>query len=654
MKINILLFGGTTEGRKLLEYLCDTDANIDVCVATEYGQQLLQKKDNVNILQGRKNLQQIIQLMKQKKYQCVIDATHPYALEVTKNIQQACQSENITYYRLLRESCHADYGIWVESIEQAVDFLQNTQGNIFVTTGSKEFQKYKKLNNFSERVYVRVLPSAEVITQCQNDGLNAKHIICMQGAFSKEMNVAQMKHINAKYIVTKESGNIGGFQQKIDAAKEVGAVAIIIGRKEKQKGYFYYDLIEQLKKEYHISAKRQVTLLGIGAGKNTLTQQAQQILKKADCIIGAKRMIETIGDIEKDTFICYKSDEIAYFIKQNTYYNNIVVVFSGDIGYYSGAKKLYDLLENVTIKTVSGVPAICYFMAKLHTSWEDAKLISTHGQYQNVAGYVLQYRKIVVLLGGTYDAANICSEICNRGLANVKIVIGENLSYETEKITEGTAEQFQDIETSPLTILYIENNNILQKIQNVGINDEYFIRDAVPMTKREVRTIAISYMNLKQNDIVWDIGAGTGSVSVEIALQCPFGMVYAVEKKPQAIKLLEKNKKKWNVYNMNIISGQAPDVLQTLPTPDKIFIGGSSGTVKQSIKIALQKNASVEIVATAITLETVRDLEQCFSELDIEYQCTQMSISKSETVKNYHIMKAQNTVFIFYGRRTQI
>ncbi len=145
MKNNILLFGGTTEGRKLLEYLYDTNVTIDVCVATEYGQQLLQKRDNVNILEGRKNLQEMIQMIKQKKYICVIDATHPYALEVTKNIQLACQSENITYYRLLRESCHTDYGIWVESIEKAVDFLQNTQGNIFVTTGSKEIQKFKKL-----------------------------------------------------------------------------------------------------------------------------------------------------------------------------------------------------------------------------------------------------------------------------------------------------------------------------------------------------------------------------------------------------------------------------------------------------------------------------------------------------------------------------
>lgn len=655
MKTKILLFGGTTEGRKLTEYLSNTNVFVDVCVATEYGQQLLQKSENVNVISGRMDIEQMTARMKQQKYKLVIDATHPYALEVTENIKNACATEKIPYYRVLRESSKTEKGIYFDSIEQAVCYLQNTQGNILVTTGSKQLQQFTALKDFSQRVYARVLPSVEAITQCQNYGLTAKHIICMQGPFSKEINVAQMKHINAKYLVTKESGKTGGFEQKIDAATEVGATAIVIGRKQEQQGYFYNKLIKELQKEYGVSAKREVTLLGIGAGKNTLTQQAQQFLQQADCIIGAKRMIESLQSFEKDSFICYKSDEIAAFIKQNIHYSHIVVAFSGDIGYYSGARNLYDLIANdVTVKTVSGIPSICYFMAKLHTSWENAKLVSTHAQYQSVLGYVLQYPKIIVLLGKKTDAAKICQEICDVGLKDVKVVIGENLSYDTEKITEGTAEQFQNIETEPLAILYIENNGILQKMQNLGIDDNKFIRDSVPMTKREVRTIAISYMNLKQNDIVWDIGAGTGSVSVEIALQCPFGMVYAVEKKEKAISLLQKNKEKHHIYNMKIVEGQAPEILHTLPAPDKIFIGGSTGTAKQIMEIALQKNDNVEIVATAVTLETIADLQNCFTALDMEWQCTQVSISKSETMSKYHIMKAQNTVFIYFGRKKRI
>lgn len=650
--INILLFGGTTEGRKLAEYLSSTNAFTDICVATEYGQQLLQNLENSNVLLGRMDFKQMIAQMKQKKYDIVIDATHPYALEVTENIKTACAIENIPYYRVLRECSKTKQGLYFENIEHAVNYLQNTQGNLLITTGSKELQKFTELNDFSKRVYVRVLPSVETITQCQNYGLTAKHIICMQGPFSKDMNVAQMKHINAKYIVTKESGNIGGFQQKIDASIELGATAIVIGRKPEQQGYFYTDLIEELQKKYSISAKRQVILLGIGAGQNTLTQQAQQCLQSADCIIGAKRIVESLQDFEKDTFICYKSDEIANFIKQNIQYHHIVVAFSGDIGYYSGAKKLYDLIQKyVIVKTVSGVPSICYFMAKIHTSWEDAKLVSVHTQYQSILGYVIQHQKVVVLLGKKTDAANICREICCAGLKDVKIVIGENLSYDTEKITEGTAEQFQEIETAPLAILYIENHHVLQKIQHFGICDKEWIRENVPMTKQEVRTIAIRYMNLKQSDIVWDVGAGTGSVSIEMAFQCPFGMVYAIEKKQKAVSLLQKNKNKFSVYNMEIVEGEAPEILHKLPVPDKVFIGGSSGTAKQIIQIALQKNENVEIVATAVSLETIGDLQNCFTECNMQWQCTQVSISKSEKMSNYHIMKAQNTVLIYWGKK---
>ncbi len=650
----ILLFGGTTEGRLLTEYLSDTNVTVDVCVATEYGKELLQQKQNITVHFGRMDLKQMKTFLSQKQYCCVIDATHPYALEVTQNVMHACEYHNIPYYRILRENNNTEYGIYMENIEQAIDYLKNTEGNILLTTGSKEIHKFTALPNFSERVYARVLPCIDSITICQNSGLTAKHIICMQGPFSKDMNVEHIKHTNAKYIVTKQSGYAGGFQQKIDATIQCHATAIILARKEKQQGISYNDCIQLLQKQYGIYKKRYVTLLGIGAGKNTLTQQAQQILQQCDCIIGAKRMIETLQYFHKHSYISYKSEEIAEFIKQNVMYNNIVVAYSGDIGFYSGAKKLYDAIgniDNITIQTVSGVSSVSYFMSKIQTSWEYAVLISIHGQNQNVTAYVLQYQKVIVLLGESHQTANICKKLCNMGLQNVKIVIGENLSYDTEKISQGTAETFQNIVTSPLSILYIENNNVLQKKCNIGIKDEYFIRDSVPMTKREIRTIVLSDMDFKQNSIVWDVGAGTGSISIESALQCPFGTVYAIEKKQKAIQLLEQNKNKFHIYNMEIICGQAPEILQTLPPPDSVFIGGSSGTAKQIMNIAIQKNNAVKIVATAVTLESIREFEQCFSSLDMIWECKQISVSKSEALQNYHIMKSQNSVWIFCGRR---
>ena len=164
----ILLFGGTTEGRLLTEYLYDTNVTVDVCVATEYGKELLQQKQNITVHFGRMDLKQMKAFLSQKQYCCVIDATHPYAMEVTQNIIQACECHNIPYYRISRENSNTEYGIYMESIEQAIDYLKNTEGNILLTTGSKEIHKFKALPQYSERVYARVLPSVDSITSCQN------------------------------------------------------------------------------------------------------------------------------------------------------------------------------------------------------------------------------------------------------------------------------------------------------------------------------------------------------------------------------------------------------------------------------------------------------------------------------------------------------
>lgn len=648
---NILLFGGTTEGRKLAEYLCRTNAHTDVAVATEYGQQLLQEKKNLHILSGRKDQQQMEQMLHEKKYICVIDATHPHAVEVTENIRQACEKTHTKYYRLLRESTDTAKGIWVASIEEAVCFLQKTTGNILVTTGSKELKKFTALTDFSQRIYARVLPSVDVILQCQQYGLTGAHIICMQGPFSTDMNAAQIKQIQAKYIVTKESGKTGGFEQKIEAAEQTGAVAVIVGRKNKEEGLFFTALQTKLKEEHGIFPKSCVTLLGIGAGVGTLTEAGRQAVLEADCIIGAKRMTEALASFGKDTIVCYESGKIAQWIAKQKKYQNIVVAFSGDVGYYSGAKKLYDLLSDFEVRAISGVSSVAYFMARLHISWEDAKLLSHHGKKEPILGHILQHEKTILLLGKKEDTSDICTMLCQKGLGNMKVVLGENLSYDTEKITEATAEALQNVQTAPLAILYIENKAYLQKKRCFGIEDAAFVRGNVPMTKREVRTVVLSYMNLQQYDVVWDVGAGTGSVSVEMALQCPFGTVYAIEKKKEALSLLEKNKQKWHCHHMELVAGAAPEVLKPLPAPDKVFIGGSSGTAKEVMKMALQKNPNVHIVATAIAIETVRDLEQCFSEQDMDWQCTQMTVAKSEAVGKYHMMKGQNPIWIYQGRK---
>lgn len=238
---HILLFAGTTEGRILAEYLNTLKIATHACVATEYGEHLLLNLEYVETTSTRLTSDDMIALINQESFSAVIDATHPYATVVSANIQSACQETNTTYYRVIRESSELlikdAHTVFVDSVEEAVSYLKETSGNIFVTTGSKELHKYTKLPDFENRIYARTLSSPIVIKECYDIGIQGKHLIGMQGPFSTELNYAMLIHTDAKYLVTKESGLPGGFAEKIEAAKQAGVTCIIIGRPRDVEGY---------------------------------------------------------------------------------------------------------------------------------------------------------------------------------------------------------------------------------------------------------------------------------------------------------------------------------------------------------------------------------------------------------------------------------
>lgn len=261
MKKNILIFAGTTEGRQLAEYAVKKGIPCIVSAATEYGEELLEndlqlrkekhKKSELRVIHGRMDQQEMEAFFEKEQVGLVIDATHPFAVIVTENIQRACKNSGIEYLRCLRDflteakavrsekfACERTNAITksdssvvcVNSVEEAVDYLEQTQGNILITTGSKELDKYTRLTNYKERCYVRVLSVLPSVMQSIDLGFSGKHLIAMQGPFSREMNLALLHQTEAKYFVTKESGKNGGFAEKLEAAEQAGAVLLVIGR----------------------------------------------------------------------------------------------------------------------------------------------------------------------------------------------------------------------------------------------------------------------------------------------------------------------------------------------------------------------------------------------------------------------------------------
>lgn len=397
-----------------------------------------------------------------------------------------------------------------------------------------------------------------------------------------------------------------------------------------------------------------IWLVGIGMGNRaTLTIGALEVLKGCDCLIGAQRMLDAFPEFSCEKFACNTPEQIAAYVSAHPAYETVGVVLSGDVGFYSAAKKLRGLFSGCAVEECCGVSAAAYFCAKLHTAWEDARLVSAHGKACNLAGEVRTHEKVFAL-AGMASAQELCRTLCRAGLGGVTVSIGERLSYPDEAITTGTAEGLAQRPFDPLSVLLIQNPFPMWP-ESFGLPDNRFLRGDTPMTKSEVRCVALSRLRLQADSIAWDVGAGTGSVSVEIALQAPCGMVYAVERDADACRLIEQNRAAFGLANLELVKGSAPEALEGLPAPDRVFIGGGGKDVADILQLVLVRNPRVRVVVTAITLETVAAATQALESLGFAgVEISQLSVSRAKRAGAYHMMLAQNPVYILSGEGASV
>lgn len=649
----ILVFGGTSEGRQLAEAYIQNHIYCTICVATEYGGQMLPESEYLNIICARLDLDEICHLLSDNSYSYVIDATHPYAAIISENAKSACTKTGTPYLRLLRgitdnNISDSDNIITFPDTIQAAKYLDKTTGRILLTTGSKDLHIFCNEIKNIKRITARVLPSVPAIETCTNAGLDGRQVIAMHGPFSKELNISIIKQTGASFIVTKESGTAGGFPEKISAARETGITVILITRPVDEEGYTLNEILEIT----GIGSKnipRQISLVGMGMGNpGTLTADGKEAIETAELIIGSGRLLDSINTTNKTVFNAYDSDIIYNYIKEHPQYPHIAIILSGDTGFYSGADRLSSKLSGYNISVIPGISSVSYFAARLKTNWQDIKLISLHGRTQNIIAAIKNNSRTFALLGTKDSVAGLARTCLSYGMDNLVFYIGCNLGYNNEKIITGNPSYFTEyINEGSLYCIIIENPDASRNIITHGIPDSQFIRGNVPMTKEEIREISVSKLHLDKDSIVYDIGAGTGSVSIECARMAYNGKVYSVEKKEEAIKLIEQNKILHKTCNIEIINGTAPGILEKLEPPTHVFIGGTSGMLRPVIDSVLSKNRHVRIVINAITLETIAETEKIIKETnpqttDIAY----VSISKSKSLAGYNMMTGLNPVWI--------
>ncbi len=394
----------------------------------------------------------------------------------------------------------------------------------------------------------------------------------------------------------------------------------------------------------------QVILAASGGGSwGTMTEDCRQALKNASCIIGARRLIEGLSETyTQNRVAATRPGEILKAIRSHG--EGCVVLYSGDTGFYSGTRSLIPLLENegISYTVLPGISSVQLLSAALGTPWQDWLLCSAHGVDCNPVGAVMQGKPVFFLTGGELGPAELCRQLAEAGLSELPVVVGENLSYSGQRIHWGTAGEFAKKNFDSLSVLLAEPAPAVTR-RTPGFPDSLFTRGEVPMTKQEVRAAVLAKLAPNPSDILWDVGAGTGSVSIELALASSWGRTYAIECNEKACDLIRVNREKLGAWNLKLIEGAAPQALDGLETPDAVFIGGTKGSMENVVNLVLDRNPKARICISAICIETLYQAVKALQNRGIQPEVTQISISRGKAAGSLHLLMANNPIFLIAG-----
>lgn len=408
---------------------------------------------------------------------------------------------------------------------------------------------------------------------------------------------------------------------------------------------------------------RKVTIIGAGPGNpDLLSRAALDAIDIADVVIGAHRALVGI-DVPPDVVRCelVKTADIVAALTDAASWQRAVIVMTGDVGLFSGARRLVEALSGdaqVDVRVIPGISSASYLAARLARPWQDWRFASAHGVACDIVAEAERAGELFLVTSGGEDPSRLSGELVQAGFGDACVTVAERLSYPDERITCATASEITGQTFDDLNVMLIDfaggagsPANSRWPYASSGIPDELFIRGDVPMTKQEVRAVALAKLRLTATDTVWDVGAGTGSVSIEAALIARAGLVWAVERNATGVRLIRENADAFGCGNVHAVPGVAPEALAKLPVPDAVFVGGSAGELPSIVEAALEKNSQVRLCVPCVTVETLTEACALLSGSRFKgFEACQVSAARAEAVGSHHLMKAQNPVFLVSAR----
>lgn len=434
----IFIFAGTSEGRELAEFLAAHSIKCHVFVATEYGAEEMEASDFYEIHVGRLDQSKMELLFQKHSPVEIFDATHPYAEDVSINIQKALASVGMmdSYHRILRDREVLSDRYYkkmklVYSVAEAVEYLKSTDGNILLTTGVKTLSEYMIQEEIRDRIFVRIIPSIESLKMAVESGIHPSKIIAMEGPFGCELNEALINQYDIKVLVSKNSGSKGGFKEKIDACINSNITALVI---EKDSEMLGISLSEA--KELFVKEAKKVSIVGIGMGNDkSITVAAKDVIAKAELLIGAERMISYATSINSKArkFVSYDPVAIVKEIEKSEE-NLIAYLVSGDSGFYSGSASLMSRLDKdkYVCNVYPGISSVSYFSSLLGESYSEKAIYSSHGQSVDYKKICEKQEDFIIITSGNKDIIEIVRIAFDNNAKSV--YVGYNLGMENEKI----------------------------------------------------------------------------------------------------------------------------------------------------------------------------------------------------------------------------
>ena len=369
---------------------------------------------------------------------------------------------------------------------------------------------------------------------------------------------------------------------------------------------------------------------------------------------GNRTVDETSSENSKSSFLAMGKikDTLERIGETLSEGHDVVMAVSGDPLMYSLYRTICNnpISKNWNIDIIPGVGSLQMLGAAFGETMEDALIISVHGRAKtagSIALAVTEHPKVFFLCSKEQGPAWLSQIMLDYQLDDVTVCAGANLSYEDEILVSGTPAEMVKKDFPSLCVAVIKNPSSRQIVRPCFLSDEDFERDKTPMTKEEIRVLILHKMKLHPDDVVWDIGAGTGSVSIECARQVPFGTVHSVERNETAVKLIYKNKEKFSADNLFVYEGDAAETAKKLPEPDKVFIGGSGKEMSQILENIATFPKKIKVVISAVTIETIAETNELLGKYDPDFDVIQATVGRGRKIGSYHIMDTNNPVMIF-------